>query len=45
MEKWGFVQDTHRKTELLKGWLHKRDVLVQNLLQLSAPLIDVPQHW
>lgn len=36
---------THRKTELLKGWLYKRDVLVQNLLQLSASLTDVPQHW
>lgn len=33
-----------RKTELLKGRLHKGDVLVQNLLQLSASLTDVPQH-
>lgn len=31
-----------RKAELLEGWLHKGDVLVQNLLQLSPSLTDVP---
>lgn len=29
------------ETELLKGWFHKSDVLVEHLFQLSATFTDV----
>lgn len=29
------------ETELLKGWFHKSDVLVEHLFQLSAAFTDV----
>lgn len=36
--------DTHWKTEFLKSWLYKSDVLGQDLLQLTSSLADVPQN-